>query len=446
MFQELGPDARGLLGVVAFFPQGVNEDNPDWLFSTITNRKNIFDKFCVLSLTYQRDGFITMLAPLRDYLCPKDPTSSPLLCATKECYFVRLSADADPGSPGYEEARWITSEDVNVEHLLDVFTAVDVGLGNIWSACAKFMEHLYWHKPRLVVLGPKLEGLLDNQPFKPKCLFQLSRLFDSVGNISECKRLLVHTLQLWREQRDGFQVAMILESLANASLRLHLLKEGIHQAKEGLEINERLNHAVGQAACLQRLAFMLCEDKQLAAAEEAAFRSINLLPDTERVLVCQGLRALSSIYHSKGETEKAINHFEKALGIADSFNLRAEQFWAHYSLAAVLRDQCRFSKAHAHIEHAKSHAVNDAYRLGNTMELQARNWYKQGKLNEAESVVLCPVGVFEKLGAAMGVEKCRIFLRRVSHQQVNFSSTIRFVVVFIACLCLFPKGAQSHII
>jgi hypothetical protein len=125
MFQELGPDARGLLGVVAFFPQGVNEKNIDWLFPTISDGPNMFDKFCILSLTYRSNGFITMLAPLRDYLCPKDPMSSPLLSTTKECYFTRLSIEFIPRQPGFEESRWITSEDVNVEHLLDVFTSVD---------------------------------------------------------------------------------------------------------------------------------------------------------------------------------------------------------------------------------------------------------------------------------------------------------------------------------
>jgi hypothetical protein len=162
LFQELGPDARALLGIIAFFPQGIDENNLEWLFPTIQNRTDAFDKFCVLSLTYRSSGFVTMLAPLRDYLSPKDPKTSPLLCTTKERYFTRMSVEIDPNKPNFEETRWITSEDVNVEHLLDVFTTIDTNSEGVWDACADFMMHLYWHKKRLTILKPKIEGLSDD--------------------------------------------------------------------------------------------------------------------------------------------------------------------------------------------------------------------------------------------------------------------------------------------
>jgi hypothetical protein len=273
-FCKLGPNARDLLGVVAFFPQGIDEKNIDWFFSTIPDRKNIFDKFCALSLTYRSNHFIKMLAPLQDYLSPRDQTSSPLLSATKDHYFTRLSVHLDPDRPGFAEAQWIKSEDENVEHLLDVLTSINTNAINVWDACYHFMEHLYWQKPRQTVLRSKIEGLPDGHPSKVKCLFRLSLLFESVGNYVENKRLLGHTLALGREQGDYFWVARSLRSLSLVNQHLGLFKEGIQQAEEALEIVERLGDTVQQAICLDCLARLLLCDDQPDAAQEAALRNI----------------------------------------------------------------------------------------------------------------------------------------------------------------------------
>ena len=323
MFQELGPDARELLGVVAFFPQGVNENNLDWLFPTIPNRANAIDKLCILSLTHWSNGFITMLAPLRDYLSPKDPKSSLLLCMIKELY-IWMSAVIDPNKSDFEGTRWIMSEDVNVEHLLDVFTTVDPNSGSVWVACANFVEHLRWHKK--------------------------THHYDTTG----------------------------------------------------------------QAECLDNLALLLRDDKQLGAAEEAAFRAITLLPEKgQEHRLCKSHQTLGKIYRSKGEIKKAIHHFEVALGIASSFNRHDRLFWIHYKLAGLFYGQCRFEDAQAHLERTKLHALDNAYHLGLAMELQAQAWYLQHRLEGARTEALAAADVYEKLGTARKVEDCKKLLRKI---------------------------------
>ena len=412
LFRELGPKARELLGVIGFFPQGVHEENIDWLFPTTSDGPDMFDKFCVLSLTYRSDGFVTMLAPLRDYLRPKDPASSPLLGATKEYYFSRLSANVHPDEPNFEESRWIISEDVNVEYLLDVFTSVDANSKGVWDACARFMEHINWHKPRPVTLGPKIEALPDDHPSKAQCLHWLAWLFDSIGNQVERKRLFTHTLKLWRAQGDDHQVAQTLSELCDANQLIGLPKEGIRQGKEASEIFERLGDTAKQAESLIELARSLHSDGQFDAAEEAAFHAIDLLPEKGKQLnLCRSHRTLGRIYNSKGDPERAIHHFEVALGITSSPTYRNELFWVHHDLVTLFFVQGSLDDAHAHIQHAKSHAVGNVYHLARTSHLQALVWDEQHMFEEAKSEALRALGMFEELGAADDAEYSREVLR-----------------------------------
>ncbi|KAF9787768.1 hypothetical protein BJ322DRAFT_577939 [Thelephora terrestris] len=81
MFRELGTGARGLLGVVAFFPQGIDEENFGWLFPAILDINAIFDKFYILSLAYRSGSFVTMVRGVGP--CPASRPTSPLpgVCA-----------------------------------------------------------------------------------------------------------------------------------------------------------------------------------------------------------------------------------------------------------------------------------------------------------------------------------------------------------------------------
>jgi len=138
-----------------------------------------------------------MLAPLRDYLSPKDPKLSPLLCEAKECYFTRLSTELDPDQPNFDETRWIKSEDVNAEHLLNVFTTIDPNSDIVWNACIKFLDHLYWHKRRPTVLESKIEALPDDHHWKPTGLLYLaSEEIRAHGNLGSLRYFSSYPAQM----------------------------------------------------------------------------------------------------------------------------------------------------------------------------------------------------------------------------------------------------------
>ena len=413
-FRSLGPVARDLLRVVAFFPQGIDEKNLDWLFPTIPNRKNIFDKFCVLSLTYRSNGFDTMLAPIRDYLCPQDPRSSALLCTTRDRYFGRLSVDVHPGRSGFEEARWIVLEDVNVEHLLDVFTSIDPDSEVIWDACCHFVEHLQWQKPRQTILRSKIEALPNDHQLKSKCLLNLSELFGRIGNFVEQKRLLTHTLKLHRRRwGDDHWAAHTLQRLSDVNRSLGRQEEGIQKAREALGIYESMGDPTGEAQCLNQLARVLLADGQLDTAEDAAYRAIDLTGKNQVFDLCQLHRLLGDIYESKGAKKKAIHHLETALRIASPHNWDQELFWIHHTMAKLFSRAGDLDDANANIEQARSYATNDPYNLGRAMDIQALVWHQQGRLEDSRSEALRALRIYEELGSAQDEERCRGILQRV---------------------------------
>ena len=230
----------------------------------------------------------------------------------------------------------------------------------------------------------------------------------------ECKRLLSHALNLWREQGNDFRVAQTLGKLADANRGMGLYEEGIQQAEEASETFKRIGSVVEQASSLIDLAWLLCDANQLYAAEKAGSRAIALLPERgEELWVCEAHHALGNIYRTKGETTRAIYHLEIALGIASSLNTVEEQFWVNFTLADAFSEERKFGDAQTHVEHAKSLAVNNTYLLARASLLQARVWFAQDMLGEAKSEALSALDVFEKLGAGSNSEFVRWFLEKI---------------------------------
>ena len=67
---------------------------------------------------------------------------------------------------GLSEARWIISENTNVERLLDVFTSHDPESEDVLCACRQYILHLIHHNPHETNLLSRIMELPDSHPWK----------------------------------------------------------------------------------------------------------------------------------------------------------------------------------------------------------------------------------------------------------------------------------------
>jgi tetratricopeptide (TPR) repeat protein len=150
--KALGDDVRGVLRIIAFFPQGLLRETVKELFPTVIGIEEIVNVLLKQSLLLCNNGFVTMLAPIRLYLCDACPHLD-LLPAVREYYYGQLSFD-----PSTVVAR----EDVNVESLIayDLSSLPgDDELETVVSACEAFIYALGNSTCRSTSLRPVIDGL-----------------------------------------------------------------------------------------------------------------------------------------------------------------------------------------------------------------------------------------------------------------------------------------------
>ncbi|KAG9309690.1 hypothetical protein JVU11DRAFT_10363 [Chiua virens] len=182
--KALGHDALRVLRIIAFFPQGINQDHLTRLFPSVLRISSITDTLCRVSLVHTSTAFVTMLAPVRLFLETLPIAGLELLKDVRSMYYKSLEEISREKN---SRADFLVSDHLNIECLI----AIDIAqpppdIPNITSACRRFLLGLKWHKPRHTSLRPVISSLPEEtsseKASKAECLFALGCLFYELSN------------------------------------------------------------------------------------------------------------------------------------------------------------------------------------------------------------------------------------------------------------------------
>ena len=367
--QSLGEDAREVMRAIAFLPRGVNRSKLLEIFPSVENIREIFDTLGRMSLTLRsEDGFVTMLAPIRLHMSA-DEDCSVLLSDLQAYYYAELdtSSELSPGDEGFEQTRWICSEDDNVERLINHFlissSSDHDAIMEAATACENFLHLLYAQKPRRTILGPLVEKIPDDDDelavAKAWCLRRLGELERYLGDLAEARELLSDAQELFQHEGMRNPAANCLLQVARIDRDLGEYVEAERQFREASAIFSALRDYDGEAHCNHGLGRMLLkmgkgvEAEPFLADSQEYFESIEDWQNVSEIRI-----SLGRVKLSEGNLEKAQNHFEAARGIAEemeNWNWLGECL--RWEAEVSLRLE-QWEKAHKHLGEARKHFLN----------------------------------------------------------------------------------------
>ncbi|KIJ64022.1 hypothetical protein HYDPIDRAFT_28916 [Hydnomerulius pinastri MD-312] len=186
----LGDDVRGVLRIIAFFPQGILREKLEVLFPTVSGIEEIISVLLKQSLLLPNNGFITMLAPIRLYVCDARPILD-LLPAVREHYYGELSLSKSNCDA------IVAREDVNIETLIawDLSSlSVEDELEVTACACKAFISSLCDSTCRSTSLRPVIDGL--DVSLSPRLKKLKLRCYDAVSILANKRGDYADALQL----------------------------------------------------------------------------------------------------------------------------------------------------------------------------------------------------------------------------------------------------------
>ena len=391
-----GDDVRRVLGLIAFFPQGLPRGKLENVSPSIEQVHAIVDVLKRQSLLLSNNGgFVTMLVPIRLYCTDSLPApDTALLEAARNHYYNGVKS-----SPA--EAL-LMAEDVNIESLVayDLRSLSDVqGLVRALEACASFLDHLRHCKPRPTCLGPMI--LAVNGSSSDRVHVAKMRAFHQLAHLAYRQSNYLEALESYRTTFDLAQAAGRKYDGLYAILRLAEAQRMLGQfsaAKQVLEWAETTRSWMGATPHLKAYAALIwgtikpCVDVETTGRSLAplfeelhvSYKAAGNLPSAD-MCCAQGAFAVALI---DGNTADARTTLESAISAFPANWPSASHYFSH--LAAVAFMEGKFEESRQLLNLARGMLLREK-RITNANRILlslAVVMISEGKLGDATNLIV----------------------------------------------------------
>ncbi|KAJ8591056.1 hypothetical protein M405DRAFT_860847 [Rhizopogon salebrosus TDB-379] len=216
--QDLGEGGRNTLAVIAFLPQGLNENLAGDLLPSLPQVNAICDVLCTQSLVYRQAGFAKMLAPIRHYVQDSLPPPDPICLRDIRAFYY--------GALGQQRANSvdvIKSDHINIEHIIALGLTAPHGAEEACGVCFQFLQFLVAIAPRPTSLAPAIFKITENSSTwkrKGTCLFTLGSLYDILSRFTEGIKTFQAAEVLFLAASDHERVAACVTKRADVYTKL----------------------------------------------------------------------------------------------------------------------------------------------------------------------------------------------------------------------------------
>ncbi|KAG1838165.1 hypothetical protein DFJ58DRAFT_861892 [Suillus subalutaceus] len=188
--RNLGEDGLRALAIIAFLPQGLNENLAGRLLPSLLQVDTICNVLCMQSLVYRQNNFLKVLAPIRHYV--RDSLQAPdstCLQDIRTFYYCTVTSCLKERD---QYADIIISDHVNIKHVVAFDLAnIPDDAEETYNTCWQFLEFLERHLPRPTTLTPAISNIVENSStwmLKSNCLLTLAWLYNTLSQLVEASQ------------------------------------------------------------------------------------------------------------------------------------------------------------------------------------------------------------------------------------------------------------------